>query len=125
MKSSLCVVTLWAENVPETVAFYRDIIGLELMPHHGPDRVHLKMGENLYLVILKGKPSPATETTIERFPVVAFRVNDLDEAIAELNSKGVDLPPKIEEDAVSRWVFIHDPGGNLIEIAEFVKTPFA
>ncbi len=124
MKPKLAVVTIHAENVAETAAFYRDIIGLELMPDHGPDRVHLKMGDHLYLVILKGKPSPAKDTTIKRFPVIAFRVDDLDKAVAELRERGVEIPQGIKEDSVSRWVMFHDPGGNLIEIAEFEQTPF-
>ena len=31
----IAVVSLWAEDVPRTVHFYRDVIGLKLMPHHG------------------------------------------------------------------------------------------
>lgn len=125
MQPSLAVVTLHAENVPETVAFYREIIGLELLPHHSHDRVHLKMGDHLYLVILKGNHSPPTDTTIVRFPVIAFKVDDLNQAVAELHAKGIDIPAGLEEDSVSRWVMFHDPGGNLIEIAEFEQTPFA
>ncbi len=124
MNPKLAVVTIHAENVAKTAAFYRDIIGLELIPHHDPDRMQFKMGDDLYLVILKGKPSPVTDTTIERFPVIAFRVDDLDKAVAELRERGVEIPLGIEEDAVSRWVMLHDPGGNLIEIAEFEQTPF-
>ena len=124
MQPKLAVVTLHAENVAETAAFYHDLIGLELMPHPNPKRAHLKMGIDLYLVILKGKPSRATNTTIERFPVIAFKVDDLDKAVAELQKKGVEIPLGIEEDSVSRWVMLHDPGGNLIEIAEFDETPF-
>lgn len=121
MNPKLAVVTIHTESVPETAAFYRDVIGLELMPRHGHDRVHLKMGDHLYLVIIEGKPP----TTSERFPVIAFRVNDLDTAVEELRGKGAEIPDGIEEDSVSRWVMLKDPGGNLIEIAEFHRTPFA
>ena len=120
MNPKLAVITIHAENVPETAAFYRDIIGLELLKHHSPDRVNLKMGDDLYLVIVKGKP-PIPSI---RFPVIAFRVDNLDSAFDELHSKGVDIPDGIEEDTVSRWIFINDPGGNLVEIAEFDVTPF-
>jgi catechol-2,3-dioxygenase len=121
MQPKLAVVAIHTENLPETAAFYQEIIGLELMPRHGHERVHLKMGDHLYLVIIKGKPP----TAAERFPVIAFKVDDLEAAVEELRGKGVEMPDGIEEDSVSRWVMLEDPGGNLVEIAEFRQTPFA
>jgi catechol 2,3-dioxygenase-like lactoylglutathione lyase family enzyme len=57
MNSRLAVISLWAEDVPRTAHFYRDILGLTLVPHHG-DRPHIDLG-GTYLVILRGNPVPA------------------------------------------------------------------
>ena len=122
MSPQLAVVTLWAENVPETAKFYRDAIGLEMIHEHTTERVHFRLGENKYLVLLKGKPHPATDTAIERFPVVAFHVDDLEKAVERLNAHGIETPGGIEEDSWSRWVMFHDPAGNLIELAVFTRS---
>jgi hypothetical protein len=43
MSVKLAVVTLWAEDVAITAHFYRDVIGLRLLPQHG-DRPHFDLG---------------------------------------------------------------------------------
>lgn len=117
MNARLAVVSLWAEDVPATAHFYRDVIGLRLLPHHG-DRPHFDLG-GIYLAILKGSPRPAENARPSRFPIVAFAVRDLDDAVQQLRAQRVELPWGIEEDAGSRWVMFHDPAGNLIELAHF------
>jgi catechol 2,3-dioxygenase-like lactoylglutathione lyase family enzyme len=117
MNVHLAVVSLWAEDVPATAHFYRHVIGLRLLPHHG-SRPHFDAG-GLYLTILQGRPSPAEDAVPARFPLIAFAVEDLDRAVEHLRAHRVELPWAIEEDADSRWVMFHDPAGNLIELAEF------
>ena len=117
MNPRLAVVSLWAEDVPTTAHFYRDVLGLHLLPHHG-GRPHFDLG-GIYLTILRGKPSPARETDPQRFPVIALAVDDLDAALAPLHAHRVDLPWGIERDEHSRWAMFHDPAGNLIELVEF------
>jgi len=122
MPPQLAVVSLWAENVPVTAKFYRDVIGLEMIHEHTAERVHFRLGKNGYLVLLKGKPHPATDTVVERFPVVAFEVDDLEKAVERLEAHGVETLESIKEDSWSRWVMLHDPAGNLIELAVFTDS---
>ncbi len=117
MNPRLAVISLWAEDVPRTAHFYRDILGLTLVPHHG-DRPHFDLG-GVSLVILRGKPVPAQNAVPPRFPILAFAVDDLDAAIEHLKQHQVELPWGVEEDENSRWVMIHDPAGNLIELVQF------
>jgi catechol 2,3-dioxygenase-like lactoylglutathione lyase family enzyme len=117
MKPRLAVVSLWAEDVPTTAHFYRDVIGLHLLPHHG-DRPHFDL-DGIYLTILKGWPSPARDADPPRFPVVAFAVDSLDATVARLRAHRIDLPWGIERDEHTRWIMFHDPAGNLIELVEF------
>jgi catechol-2,3-dioxygenase len=117
MNPRLAVVSLWAEDVPAAAHFYRDVIGLCLLPRHG-DRPHFDLG-GIYLAILKGRSRPAENTTPARFPIVAFAVDDLDAAVEHLRAHHVELPWGVEEDADSRWVMLRDPAGNLIELAQF------
>ncbi len=114
MKSPrLAVLSLWAKDVPKTAHFYRDLIGLPLLSHPA-GRPHFDLG-GTSLVILKGRPAPAQDASPERFPLMAFAVEDLEAAIANLQAHGVELPWGIEGDGRSRWVMFHDPAGNLIE----------
>jgi catechol 2,3-dioxygenase-like lactoylglutathione lyase family enzyme len=115
MIKNVAVISLWAEDVPETAHFYMDVLGLELLAHHHGGRPHFKVGE-AYLTILKGKPLPAEEAVPDRFPLFAFRVQDLDEAVARLEAHGVELPWGVEGEGGARWVMFYDPAGNLIEL---------
>ena len=113
----LAVVALWASDVPQAAHFYRDVVGLRLLPHHG-ERPHFDQGRT-YLTILRGLPHPAEDAVPARFPVVAFRVPHLEQAIARLEAAGVPWPWGIEGEAGSRWVMFSDPAGNLVELVEF------
>jgi catechol 2,3-dioxygenase-like lactoylglutathione lyase family enzyme len=115
MINGIEVISLWAEDVPKTIHFYKDILGLELLPHHHGGQPHFKVGE-AYLTILKGKPRPAENADPSRFPLFAFRVSDLDEAVERLKAHGVEVPWGIEVRGDARWVMFYDPAGNLIEL---------
>jgi catechol-2,3-dioxygenase len=117
LEAKLAVISLWAEDVPAAMHFYRDVIGLRLLFQHG-GRPHFDLG-GIYLVILRGCPQLPTHPIPDRFPVIAFQVKDLDAALERLNEHKVHLPWGIESDANSRWVMFKDPGGNLIEIVQY------
>ncbi len=117
MITKVAVISLWTEDVPTTAHFYRDVIGLHLLPHHGGSP-HFEIN-GTYLVIQKGQPVPAHNPVPARFPLVAFAVDNLDEGVTKLRQHGIELPWGIEQDADSRWVMLHDPAGNLIELVQF------
>ena len=117
MPPRLAVLSLWADDVPTTAHFYRDVIGLSLLNHHD-GRPHFDL-KGIILVLLQGSPQPAQNTTPERFPLFALAVEDLDSAVIKLQAHGVSLPWGIESDHNARWVMFHDPAGNLIELVQF------
>jgi catechol 2,3-dioxygenase-like lactoylglutathione lyase family enzyme len=118
----LAVVSLWAEDVPATVHFYRHIIGLPLLPHHAhPPAFELGPGE--YLAIVEGQPAFAREPGGSRFPVLAFAVRDLDEAVEHLLRHDIEPVQGTETGPPERWIRIYDPAGNLIELAQFDRAP--
>jgi catechol 2,3-dioxygenase-like lactoylglutathione lyase family enzyme len=118
MNTKLAVISLWAEDVPATAHFYRDVIGLHLLPHHHGGSPHFDLG-GIYLTILKGRPVLPENPVPSRFPIIAFAVTDLDAAVQRLRAHQVALPWGIEGDDDSRWVMFKDPAGNLIELAQF------
>ena len=115
----VAVISLLAPDVPTAVHFYRDVVGLHLLPHHD-DRPALDLGGGAHLVIVEGQPAPAQDSG-PPFPVLAFAVADLDGAVEHLQSHGVDLPWGVETKGETRWIKFYDPAGNLIEFAQFEK----
>jgi catechol-2,3-dioxygenase len=116
MNARIAVVSLWAEDVSTCAHFYRDVIGLHLLPHHG-ERPHFDLNGS-YLVILKGCPTPAQDAEPARFPLFAIAVDDFDSAIKRLETHGIPMPWGIEADIQSRWVMFRDPAGNLVELVQ-------
>lgn len=114
----LIVVTLWAEDIPTTVHFYRDMIGLELLAHQGAQPTFI-VGEGMHLLIKEGKPLPALGA--EPFPVIAFEVDDLDEAFVHLEALGINFASEIISNPGARYILFHDPAGNLIELAQLAS----
>jgi catechol 2,3-dioxygenase-like lactoylglutathione lyase family enzyme len=123
MTKKFAVITLWAEDVPACAHFYRDVLRLSLLPHHGGMPYFEVNG--VYLIIPKGTPTPAQNAEPARFPLFALSVDNLDAMIKRLEERRVEMPWGLESDAGSRWVMFHDPAGNLIELAQFSHSPIA
>lgn len=116
----LSVVSLLVEDLPAAVAFYRDVIGLSLLPHHPPHPA-FELENDVFLVLVQGHSNSVSVSEEQRFPAVAFAVHDLESAVENLKSNDVALPWGVEERAGSSWVKFHDPAGNLIEIVQFSR----
>lgn len=114
----LAVISIRTNHVPETVHFYRDVIGLASLAHHGHHPA-FDLGNGLYLVIIESQEKAAQPANAPRFPMIAFAVADLDSAVARLQEHHIEMPWGIEANHQARWVEFHDPGGNLIELAQF------
>ena len=120
----ILVYSLGAEDLPATVQFYRDVIGLPLLPHHGRHPA-FDLGNGAYLVIVQGQRPAALGTEDDPFPHLAFTVESLDEAVEHLATHGLDLPWGIEAGPSEQWVKFYDPAGNLIEFAQVSRSNHA
>lgn len=121
MSVKLFIVSLWAEDLHQAAQFYREVIGLQpLTQHHGAP--HFDLGGAM-LVIQSGRPRPPENPTPERFPILAFAVEDLNVALEGLQAHGVELPWGVESNPALRWVMFHDPAGNLLEMVQFEAKP--
>jgi catechol 2,3-dioxygenase-like lactoylglutathione lyase family enzyme len=113
----LAIVSIQAPDIPATAHFYRDVLGLRLVPEHG-HRIAFDLG-GLALVIVEGQPAKVEPGSGSFFPVLAFAVEDIERAAEGLHAHGVKLVGGIHEGLGTRWVYFYDPGGNLVELAEF------
>lgn len=104
---------LYCERWPATVAFYRDVIGLDT-EFENDWFVEFRLGDGSYLSV-----ADAARATIEPSGghgiTLAWRTPALAEARARLIANGVDATP-----ITRRWdadvVYCHDPDGHRIEL---------
>ena len=114
----LAVVSLRAADLPTTVHFYRDVVGLPMLPHHA-HRPAFELGNDCFLVIVQGVSLVSNKTSEAPFPAIAFAVDDLDLAVKQLEANGVEMPWRIESNVDECWVKFYDPADNLVEFAQF------
>ena len=116
MINRIAVVSLWARDVLAAVQFYRDVLELRPLPGHD-DPPHFIV-QGVMLAIMQGDPQPALNPKPERFPLLAFAVEDLAAVVRKLEKAGRKLPWGVEGTPETPWVMLYDPAGNLIEIAQ-------
>lgn len=108
-------------DLPAMVAFYRDVLGLpELLGYHEEEGwAGFQAGDvSLFLIAVDaphaGRRTPGAGPA--GFESFAFAVDDLEEAMAELERRGVTWSADIVESPWYRYRSFHDPEGNLLHI---------
>jgi len=104
-------VAICVRDEDEALAFYRDALGLTVLPRPdfgfggywldaGGQQVHLMKSDDV--------PSGGHH--------FAIRVDDLDVAVADLRAQGVKVDPIPHMQGAGRQAFLHDPSGNFVEL---------
>lgn len=112
---------LKVSDLERSIAFYRDVIGLDLMQRYGTQAAFMSAGGYHHHLGLntwesRGGPRPPRGTT--GLYHVAFLFPDraaLGRAIANVAEKGVKLTGAADH-GVSEAVYLDDPDGNGIEL---------
>jgi catechol 2,3-dioxygenase-like lactoylglutathione lyase family enzyme len=104
----------WTSDMDAAVAFYKDVLGLDMSARYGEDWSEFKLaGTTVALHGTRGAAPPHAGAT------VVFEVDDLDRAMVQLASRGVRFEGEITEVPESgRFVSLRDPAGNLVQIFE-------
>ena len=122
-------VAMQVSNLDESIAFYRDLLGLEMIMETRPEdfpegapRVHVVgclVGTNVVIEFGVGLGPPGPVKT-EGSPVLAFGVRDIEETHQALLEAGVKptMPPREMMPGLF-MLFIQDPDGRTIELAQF------
>ena len=114
MLKRIAVVGVPARNATRAVHFYRDTLGLPMLPHHaGPP--HFKVGGTFLAVFERGESFVASSA-----PLVAFEVDDLEADMAALAARGVVFEGGVRQDGEARWTAFRDSEGNELELIQFV-----
>ncbi len=105
--------------------FYVELLGFKVIrENYRPEKDDYKLDLELdgcELELFSGKYNPPRPSYPEALGLrhLAFRVEDMDAAVRELNEKGVDTEPvRMDQFTGRRMTFFHDPDGLPLELHE-------
>lgn len=105
----------WTKDMESSVAFYRDVLGLDLKMQMGEDWAEFDVAGTTIALhgTREGHAPPQGGATI------VFDVDELDRAMNALRGKGVAFEGQVAEvPGYGRFVSFRDPEGNLLQIFE-------
>jgi lactoylglutathione lyase len=115
-----CWTTIAVKNMEESLKFYQEIVGLNVdrRIQGGPDTEIVFMGDGetkVELICSKVKK----EINIGSDISLGFAVDSLDEKMAFLKDKGIDIHSgPIQPNPNTRFLFVLDPNGLRIQFVE-------
>ncbi len=110
-------------DMEQTIQFYTDVLGLEVLERkvspRGSHLAFLKVPNSEELIELTSFPPSGPVRVQEDLIHLAFQVESLDDAIASLNAKGVEVTDgPTQTSSGSRFIFIDAPDGYEVELIE-------
>ena len=110
-------------DMEQTIQFYTDVLGLEVLERkvspRGSHLAFLKVPNSEELIELTSFPPSGPVRVQEDLVHLAFQVESLDDTIASLNAKGVQVTDgPTTTSSGSRFIFIDAPDGYEVELIE-------
>jgi glyoxylase I family protein len=124
--SSIHHIAIIATEYELTKAFYVDKLGMEVIretvrPERGDVKLDLRVNDETELEVFVVKNPPARVTNPEACGLrhLAFRVEDVEETVRELNALGIETEPiRLDPLTDKRMTFFRDPDGLPLELHE-------
>jgi len=114
---------LLSTDLDASRAFYRGVLGLDIVREDGDDRIVFRCGGGTQLVV-----TASTVGTKDTQTQLAWRVPDIQAALADLRARGVRIEEYTAPDPVTRdgvadmghsWAaWFLDPSGNVLAVVE-------
>ena len=101
-------------DIERSADFYENTLGLSRLSWEGPGWVEFSVGSTPTVLALRFDPEDAGADAPFRSGAIAIAVEDVEQAVAELRSRGVDVVLGPGEQASCFAAGIADPDGNLI-----------
>ncbi|WP_455684581.1 SMU1112c/YaeR family gloxylase I-like metalloprotein [Thomasclavelia sp.] len=118
-------VAIIGSNYDISKYFYVDLLGFQVIRENyrksrDDYKIDLKCGEQeIELFIIKDAPKRATFPEALGLRHLAFYVEDVEQMVKELNSKGIETEPiRLDDFTGKKMTFFQDPDGLPIEIHE-------
>jgi lactoylglutathione lyase len=110
-------------DMDQTINFYTGVLGLEVMERktspRGSHLAFLKVPNSEELIELASYPPSGPVHVQEDLVHLAFQVENLDDTMRDLNTKGVKITDgPTHSSSGSRFIFIDAPDGYEIELIE-------
>ena len=109
---------LYASELPVLSRFYEGIVGLTVVSEGNGFCLLDAGGGGAFELWANGLSTPRAKTSSEQSVIIAFAVQSLEPAMAELLSRGLSPDSEIGCHGDSRWVYYIDPEGNRFELKE-------
>lgn len=111
------------DDLERTIAFYRDVLGLDVVERHDSPRgsrlAFLKASGSDELIEVCSYPAAGPVRVQEDLVHLAFEVDDLDATIAELSAKGIPITDgPTTTSSGTRFAFIDAPEKYEVELIE-------
>jgi predicted enzyme related to lactoylglutathione lyase len=115
--SQLDHVYYWFAEMDRAVAFYRDVLGLDLQRRDGDNWAVFDAGGRMFALhaAVEGRPVAAGGAT------AVFSVADLDLARALLSERGVEFGHEGDVAGYARFASFRDPDGNTVQLIEYAR----
>jgi catechol 2,3-dioxygenase-like lactoylglutathione lyase family enzyme len=113
-------VYYWTSDMDRAATFYSEVLGLQLVRRSGDAWAEFDGGPIRIALhgVHEGEALPIGGAT------AVFEVDDLDEAMAFLNGKGVAFDQHIGEvEGFARFASFLDPDGNTLQLIEYRSGP--
>jgi catechol 2,3-dioxygenase-like lactoylglutathione lyase family enzyme len=104
---------LRTDKFEEMVKLFRDVMGMEQVRDE-PEIVGLKMTDGTEMEIYR--PEEDFHSFFTSGPVVAFLVDDVDEARATMEAAGIEFIGPIQRAGGTSWNHFRGPDGTVFEI---------
>ena len=118
-------VRYFVDDVDTAIAFYRDLLGFEVVMHPAPPFAMLARGDlRLLLSAPGGGPGGGAAMPDGRLPQPGgwnrfqLEVADLDAEVDRLRGAGARFRNEIVEGVGGRQILVDDPSGNCVELFE-------
>jgi len=121
MPDEVVNVRYMVDDVDESVAFYTEHLGFELLTSAAPAFADVRRG-NLRLLLAGPKSSAGRPMSDGRTPGpggwnrIHFIVDDIDSEVARLRGAGATFRNDIVTGPGGRQILLEDPSGNVVEL---------
>jgi len=113
---------IYVDNLDETEAFYRSILGLTVIAKESGHHVFFQAGEASVLLAfvakaaMKGDHLPSHEATGPGYFALGIDPDALDAWRRMLQENGVAIEQEVEWPRGGKSIYFRDPAGNLVEL---------
>ena len=130
MKAHVSSILLGVQDMERSKRFYTEILGLSIISEtYRPDRdshkIDLALSDGVQIELFSFPEAPRRPSYPEACGLrhLAFKVHDLERAVAALLSQGVSVEEvRIDELTGRRFTFFADPDGLPLELYEDIRS---